>query len=78
MQARTRLMFMVRAALVEPEVSITSLDEEGEIEVDNDARVSIGEDDGAYVAAWVWVPLKKEKANSQVQGHRPMTRSTRP
>ena len=29
--------------------------EEGEIEVDNDARVSIG-DDGAYVAAWVWVP----------------------
>ena len=35
--------------------------EEGEIEVDNDARVSAGDDDGAYVAAWVWVPLTKEK-----------------
>ena len=42
--------------------------EEGEIEVDNDARVSIGDADGAYVAAWVWVPLKKEKADSQVRG----------
>jgi len=35
--------------------------EEGEIEVDNDARVSTGDDDGAYVAAWVWVPSVKEK-----------------
>ncbi|HXN51291.1 MAG TPA: hypothetical protein VN943_05085 [Candidatus Acidoferrum sp.] len=35
--------------------------EEGEIEVDNDARVSTGDDDGAYVAAWVWVPLTKQK-----------------
>jgi len=43
--------------------------EEGEIEVDSDARVSIGGDDGAYVAAWVWVPLKEEKSDSQVRGH---------
>jgi hypothetical protein len=32
--------------------------EEGEIEIDGDALVSIGGDDGAYVAAWVWVPLR--------------------
>lgn len=29
--------------------------EEGQIEIDVDARVSIGGDDGAYVQAWVWV-----------------------
>ena len=28
---------------------------EGEIEVDNNALVSEGDEDGAYVAAWVWV-----------------------
>jgi len=33
--------------------------EEGEIEVDGDAPVSVGSDDGAYVAAWLWVPLKE-------------------
>lgn len=37
--------------------------EEGEIEVDSDARVSVGDDDGAYVAAWVWVPLKEKQTN---------------
>jgi len=36
--------------------------EEGEIEVDGDAAVSLGNDDGAYVAAWVWVPLKEKRA----------------
>ncbi len=39
--------------------------EEGEIEVDGDARVSIGGDDGAYVAAWVWVPLEKEEGTAR-------------
>ncbi len=29
---------------------------EGEIEVDDGARVSRGDDPGAYVQAWVWVP----------------------
>jgi hypothetical protein len=29
--------------------------DEGTIEVDDNAIVSKGEDDGAYVAAWVWV-----------------------
>lgn len=28
---------------------------DGEIEIDADAEVSFGEDDGAYVMAWVWV-----------------------
>ncbi len=28
---------------------------DGEIEIDADAVVSVSEDGGAYVAAWVWV-----------------------
>ena len=38
--------------------------EEGEIEVDSEAYVSIGDSDGAYVAAWVWVPSNQEKSDS--------------
>ena len=29
---------------------------DGELEVDDDAVVSMGEDPGAYVQAWIWVP----------------------
>lgn len=36
--------------------------EEGQIEVDDNARVSRGHDDGAYVQAWVWVPAKTDQA----------------
>lgn len=32
------------------------LTREGELEVDPDAIVSEGDDPGAYVQAWVWVP----------------------
>jgi hypothetical protein len=35
--------------------------EEGEIEIDGAAAVSLGNDDGAYVAAWVWVPLMEKR-----------------
>jgi hypothetical protein len=35
--------------------------EEGQIEVDADACVSVA-DGGAYVAAWVWVPLEKQQS----------------
>jgi len=35
--------------------------EEGQIEIDSNARVSRGSDEGAYVEAWVWVPLSTEK-----------------
>lgn len=31
---------------------------EGTIEVDDGATVSRGDDEGAYVAAWVWVPCE--------------------
>jgi hypothetical protein len=41
--------------------------EEGQIEVDSNARVSNGNDDGAYVEAWVWVPLKEEQDSPQLQ-----------
>ena len=30
---------------------------DGVIEIDSDAVVSRGSDDGAYVQAWVWVPF---------------------
>jgi hypothetical protein len=40
--------------------------EEGEIEVDGDAAVSLGNDDGAYVTAWVWVPLEEKRVNRRV------------
>ena len=29
---------------------------DGEVEIGTDATVSLGDDDGAYVQAWVWVP----------------------
>jgi hypothetical protein len=35
-------------------------EKEGEIEIDEDATVSRSKD-GAYVAAWVWVPHKEEE-----------------
>lgn len=34
----------------------TKLHNEGTLEVDDDAVVSISKDDGAYVQAWVWIP----------------------
>jgi hypothetical protein len=36
--------------------------EEGQIEVDEDAKVSVGDDEGAYVQAWVWVPVQAERS----------------
>lgn len=38
--------------------------EEGSIEVDEAAAVSLSEDGGAYVQAWVWVPRKGLDAGS--------------
>jgi hypothetical protein len=38
---------------------------EGEIEVDTNARISFGNDEGAYVEAWVWVPLEERESHSQ-------------
>jgi hypothetical protein len=29
--------------------------EDGSVEIDDDAKVSLGDDKGAYVQAWVWV-----------------------
>lgn len=33
-----------------------SYEVEGELEVDDDAIVSLGDDPGAYVQVWIWVP----------------------
>jgi hypothetical protein len=38
--------------------------EDGQIEVDDNAPISRGDDEGAYVQAWVWVPLKEEESGS--------------
>jgi len=37
----------------------------GEIEVDSDAIISYGDDPGAYVAAWVWVPFEEKQNGSE-------------
>jgi len=34
---------------------------DGEIEIDANATVSEGDDPGAYVQAWVWVPVGKPR-----------------
>lgn len=34
--------------------------QEGDVEIDDNAVVSRGNDDGAYVQAWVWVPDESE------------------
>lgn len=36
-------------------IAINDLQKDGELEIDPDAVVSISEDGGAYVQAWVWV-----------------------
>jgi hypothetical protein len=38
--------------------------EDGEIEIDHNAIISHGDGGGAYVEAWVWVPLEEEESNS--------------
>jgi hypothetical protein len=38
--------------------------EDGEIEVGSLARVSTGSDRGAYVEAWVWVPLQGQDGST--------------
>lgn len=42
---------------------------EGEVEIDDDARLSEGSDNGCYVQAWVWAdfagtPFDKEKGET--------------
>jgi ATP-dependent protease HslVU (ClpYQ) peptidase subunit len=39
---------------------------EGELEIDDDAVVSHGDDHGAYVMAWVWVEDEDEKEDDKV------------
>jgi hypothetical protein len=35
---------------------------EGEYEIDDNAEVSYGDDPGAYVQAWVWVPREEVRS----------------
>lgn len=34
---------------------------DGELELDSDAKVSEGDDNGAYVQTWMWVPFEGTK-----------------
>ncbi len=36
---------------------------EGELEIDDDAKISEGDDNGAYVQAWVWVSFADTELN---------------
>ena len=38
---------------------------DGEVEVDSNARISYGADEGAYVEAWVWVPFEETESDSE-------------
>lgn len=38
---------------------------EGEVEIDGNATISYGDDDGAYVSAWVWVSKSDLPARQQ-------------
>lgn len=38
------------------DIAMDTRHKDGDIEFDDDAKVSIGDDDGAYVQAWVWIP----------------------
>jgi hypothetical protein len=37
----------------------------GDIQVHSDAIISFGDDPGAYVAAWVWVPFEEKQDESE-------------
>lgn len=34
-----------------------TIEKEGSLEIDSDAEISEGDDNGAYVQAWVWLPF---------------------
>ena len=38
---------------------------DGEVEIDSNAVISEGEDNGAYVAAWVWVSFEGSKFDKE-------------
>lgn len=42
--------------------------EEGELEVDEGAPVSMGDDDGAYVQGWIWVPNEEAGVETKTIG----------
>jgi hypothetical protein len=42
-----------------------TLHRDGEVEIDDGALVSNGDDAGAYVQAWVWVPDDDDSDNTE-------------
>jgi hypothetical protein len=51
---------------------------DGSIEVDGNARVSRGSETGAYVEAWVWVPIESDAARQRVSGPTKALRKGKP
>ena len=39
---------------------------DGELELDSDAKVSEGDDNGAYVQAWMWVPFEGTDLDKEI------------
>lgn len=46
-----------RLAIIDLVSDLPHVDNDGEVEVDGDARLSEGDDNGCYVSAWVWCPF---------------------
>jgi len=44
---------------------------DGSIEIDENARVSRGGETGAYVEAWVWVPMEPDSALQRRPSRKP-------
>jgi hypothetical protein len=41
--------------------------QEGSVEIDDEAKLSEGNDNGCYVAAWVWIDFAGTKFNKQME-----------
>lgn len=54
MKKQKKLGARARRAMI-LEMASKEHENEGTIEIDNNAKISEGDDNGTYVAAWVWV-----------------------
>lgn len=52
----TKLSKKKRRALI-IELAKEQFEREGELEIDSNAKLSEGDDNGTYVQAWVWLPF---------------------
>ncbi len=56
-----------RLAIIE--LARAEYEREGEVEIDDNAKLSEGEDNGSYVAAWVWVSFFETPYDKDMDTH---------